>query len=104
MYDVSLVVQCALYLNVVVHLYIHVNVQIFDYVRDKDGFITSFLNHLGTSAMMDLLLQMVTAPNNDQTRLDLATVCTCTCTCYSTCIYTYMYIHVYIYMYIHTCA
>jgi hypothetical protein len=45
---------------------------IFDYVRDKDGFVNLLLNHLGTSAIMDLLLQMVAAPSNDQTRIELA--------------------------------
>jgi hypothetical protein len=45
---------------------------IFDYVRDKEGFVNLFLNHLGTSAIMDLLLQMVAAPSNDQTRIELA--------------------------------
>ena len=37
--------------------------------------MSSFLNHLGTSAIMDLLLQMVAAPDSDQCRVDLAWVC-----------------------------
>jgi hypothetical protein len=45
---------------------------IFNFVRDKEGFMSSFLNHLGTSAIMDLLLQMVAAPDSDQCRVDLA--------------------------------
>ena len=49
--------------------------KIFDYARDKEGFILAFLNHLGTSAIMDLLLQMVAAPDSDQCRIDLAWVC-----------------------------
>lgn len=81
-----------------VHVYVNVHVhplfslyQIFNFVRDKEGFIPSFLNHLGTSAIMDLLLQMVAAPDNDQCRVDLAWVlihvplciytCMCTCKC-----------------------
>ena len=37
--------------------------------------------HLGTSAIMDLLLQMVAAPENDQCRTDIALVCVCVCSC-----------------------
>ena len=56
------------------------SIQIFDYVRDKEDFVTLFLNHLGTSAIMDLLLQMVAVPSNDQCRVDMAQVkYTCTC-------------------------
>ena len=51
-----------------------VSFQIFDYVRDKEGFVNLLLNHLGTSAIMDFLLQMVAAPSNDQTRIELAQV------------------------------
>ena len=59
--------------------------QIFDFMQTKDGFLTHFLNHLGTSAMMDLLLQMVATPDNDQSRLDLAVVCVCVHVCVCAC-------------------
>lgn len=35
---------------------------IIKYIKSKEGFISKFLRHLGTSAIMDLLLQMVSAP------------------------------------------
>ena len=54
--------------------------------------MSSFLNHLGTSAIMDLLLQMVAAPDSDQCRVDLAWVC----------IISYMYIHVHTHLHVHT--
>ena len=52
------------------------------YIKNKEDFISKFLSHLGTSAIMDLLLQMVAAPvvttdqsrPLDQTRVDLAQV------------------------------
>jgi serine/threonine-protein phosphatase 6 regulatory subunit 3 len=43
-----------------------------DYVTKVEGFVDMFMKHLGTSAMMDLLLQMIAAPDNDQHRLELA--------------------------------
>ena len=48
--------------------------QIMDFVKSREDFISQFLNHLGTSAMMDLLLQMVAAPENDKNRIELAEV------------------------------
>ena len=45
-----------------------------DYVQKYDGFVDRLLRHLNTSAMMDLLLQMVVAPDTNQIRLDLAKV------------------------------
>ncbi len=50
-----------------------------NYIKSKEDFITKFLAHLGTSAIMDLLLQMVVAaPATDQVRMDLAEVSKCT--------------------------
>lgn len=46
-----------------------------EYIQKIEGFIDKFLQHLGTSAMMDLLLQMIAAPESDQNRLDVALVC-----------------------------
>ena len=45
-----------------------------DYIRKREGFMDSFLKHLGTSAIMDLLLQMIVANDGDQNKLDLALV------------------------------
>ena len=45
-----------------------------DFVKVREDFIGQFLNHLGTSAMMDFLLQMVAAPENDRIRIELAEV------------------------------
>ena len=67
--------------------------QVYDYVQTCDGFVDRLLRHLNTSAMMDLLLQMVVAPDTNQTRLDIAqvhvcvnnvwpSVCMCACSTY----------------------
>lgn len=67
-------------MNTVIHIDVYyIHFQIFKYIREREGFIQSFLNHLGTSAIMDLLIQMVAAPDNDQSRVDLAWVCRCIC-------------------------
>jgi len=55
-------------------------------MKCKEDFIVLFLTHLGTSAMMDLLLQMVAAPDSDQIRLDLAVVSTCDVMCWCVCV------------------
>ena len=49
---------------------------ILEYIQRRSGFLDAFLCHLGTSALMDLLLQMVSGPDGDQLRLDLAQVST----------------------------
>ena len=68
--------------------------QVFDYVQKYDGFVDRLLRHLDTSAMMDLLLQIVVAPDTNQIRLDLAQVhtylqcvhdCVCACACVCVC-------------------
>lgn len=51
--------------------------QVFDYAQKYDGFVDRLLRHLSTSAMMDLLLQMVVAPDSNQIRMDLAQVNIC---------------------------
>lgn len=71
--------------------------QVFDYVQKYDGFVDRLLRHLNTSAMMDLLLQIVVAPDTNQTRLDLAQVhiicdvsmrmCNCSGVCLCLCVY-----------------
>lgn len=45
------------------------------YIQKIEGFVDHFLRHLGTSAMMDLLLQMIAAPEGDQARFSVAMVC-----------------------------
>ena len=45
-----------------------------DYIKKRETFVDDFLKHLGTSALMDLLLQMITAPEGDQHRSALANV------------------------------
>ena len=45
-----------------------------NYIKAKEEFISKFLKHLGTSAIMDLLLQMVAAPATDSIRMELASV------------------------------
>ena len=48
-----------------------------EYIQKIEGFVDHFLKHLGTSAMMDLLLQMIAAPEGDQGRQDVAMVMFC---------------------------
>ncbi|XP_019861189.1 PREDICTED: serine/threonine-protein phosphatase 6 regulatory subunit 3-like [Amphimedon queenslandica] len=43
-----------------------------EYIQKIEGFVDHFLKHLGTSAIMDLLLQMIAAPEGDQGRQDVA--------------------------------
>ena len=45
-----------------------------EYIQKIEDFLNLFLKHLGTSAIMDLLLQMIAAPEGDQGRQDVATV------------------------------
>ena len=67
--------------------YMPLVLQVYDYVQNYSGFVDRLLHHLNTSAMMDLLLQMVAAPDTDQIRLDLAKVrCTdIVCSCVKDC-------------------
>ncbi len=49
-------------------------------MQGREDFLSQFLVHLGTSAIMDLLLQMVAVAETDQIRQDIAMVrvqCTC---------------------------
>ena len=48
--------------------------QIAGYIKNRADFLNRFLSHLGTSAIMDLLLQLVAVPEGEQTRLGLAVV------------------------------
>ncbi len=48
------------------------------YISKREGFLDSFLRHIGTSAIMDLLLQMIVCSDGDKTqqsKIDLVTVC-----------------------------
>eukprot|EP00731_Ephydatia_muelleri_P029817 Em0021g340a len=42
------------------------------YIKNRTDFLPRFMSHLGTSAIMDLLLQLVAVPEGEQTRLGLA--------------------------------
>ncbi len=52
--------------------------QIFNFMRSRENFLSQFLAHLGTSAIMDLLLQMVAVVvvevDPDQIRQEIAVV------------------------------
>lgn len=48
--------------------------QIAAYIKNRTDFLPRFMSHLGTSAIMDLLLQLVAVPEGEQTRLGLAVV------------------------------
>ncbi len=49
--------------------------QIMDYVHAKEDFLTKYLRHLGTSAIMDLLLRMVNGnPGANMGRSNLSLV------------------------------
>jgi len=43
-------------------------------MKNCENFLSKFLVHLGTSAIMDLLLQMVAVAEAEQTRQDIAVV------------------------------
>ncbi|XP_064396518.1 serine/threonine-protein phosphatase 6 regulatory subunit 3-like isoform X2 [Halichondria panicea] len=45
---------------------------IFNFMQGREDFLSQFLVHLGTSAIMDLLLQMVAVAETDQIRQDIA--------------------------------
>ncbi len=47
---------------------------LLEYIRNREGFIESFLRHLGTSAITDLLLQMIVPSDEDQSKVDVTTV------------------------------
>ena len=47
---------------------------VLQYMQRREDFMVNFLRHLGTSAMMDLLLQMVIVPDNDPERFNLVNV------------------------------
>lgn len=45
-----------------------------EYLKTKEGFLTQILKHLRTSAIMDLVLKLVTCVENRQSRLEIAQV------------------------------
>ena len=72
------VLSCSIYhsfISKVLTMILNQRTTVFlDYIRKREGFMDSFLKHLGTSAIMDLLLQMIVANDGDQNKLDLALV------------------------------
>lgn len=40
-----------------------------DFLKGKDGFVTHLLQHIGTSAIMDLLLRLITCVEGPETRV-----------------------------------
>lgn len=49
--------------------------QTLDYIKTHEDFLASVLKHLGTSAIMDLLLRMVTCVEAAELRAQVLTVC-----------------------------
>ena len=45
-----------------------------EYLKTKVGFLPQLLKHLGTSAIMDLVLKLVTCVENKNSRLEIAQV------------------------------
>ena len=45
-----------------------------EYLKTKEGFLPQLLKHLGTSAIMDLVLKLVTCVENKNSRLEIAQV------------------------------
>ena len=45
-----------------------------EYLRTKEGFLLQLLKHLKTSAIMDLILKLVTSVENRNLRVDISQV------------------------------
>lgn len=45
------------------------------FLKDKENFISLLLKHLGTSAIMDLTLKLITEVGDDEHRQNLLNVC-----------------------------
>ena len=45
-----------------------------EYLKTKEGFLSQLLKHLRTSAIMDLVLKLVTCVENKNSRLEIAQV------------------------------
>lgn len=45
-----------------------------EYLKTKEGFLSQLLKHLRTSAIMDLVLKLVTCVENKNSRLEIAHV------------------------------
>ena len=46
-----------------------------EYLKSKEDFVDLIVKHLGTSAVMDLLLRLITSVESPQLRQDLLEVC-----------------------------
>lgn len=49
--------------------------QMLEYLKNKEGFLSQLLKHLQTSAIMDLLLKLVTCVENRTSKLEISQVC-----------------------------
>lgn len=45
-----------------------------EYLKAKEGFLSQLLKHLRTSAIMDLILKLVTCVENKNTRIEISQV------------------------------
>lgn len=45
-----------------------------EYLKTKEGFLSQLLKHLRTSAIMDLVLKLITCVENKNSRLEIAQV------------------------------
>jgi len=50
-----------------------------EYLKSKEDFVNAIVKHLGTSAVMDLLLRLITSVESPQLRQDLLEVKLTTC-------------------------
>lgn len=48
--------------------------QMLEYLKSKEDFVNAIVKHLGTSAVMDLLLRLITSVESPQLRQDLLEV------------------------------
>ena len=45
-----------------------------EYLKNKEGFMSQLIHHLRTSAIMDLIVKLVTCVENKNSRLEIAQV------------------------------
>jgi hypothetical protein len=57
-----------------IRLFFFVFVQMIDYLKTKEDFVSLLTKHMGTSAVMDLLLRLITSVESPQLRSDLMEV------------------------------
>lgn len=55
-------------------LFVHLLLQIVDFLQKREDFVDLMIKHIGTSAIMDLLLRMLTCIEPQQLRQDVLNV------------------------------